>query len=214
MIEKKLRDKIASLIADADHIESVQEDVDEKLWLAEVNAWATSVLNVIKLALPDFLHPYRTGIERAAAPYVPASERLLTVRSTLRTLLDDVKEGFVGDIADKIRAETFGDLLDQARRNLDLGFKDYAGVIAAVMFEDTTRKIYADNIDKVTRPDLEQVIIALEKNEIITSEQARQARVAQLVRNKALHADWNAFTKQGVEDTVRITKALIEAHLK
>ena len=59
-----------------------------------------------------------------------------------------------------------------------------------------------------------KVTFALTKKEVITEEQARQARVAQLVRNKALHADWDGFTKEGVNDTVKITKALIEAHPK
>lgn len=38
-------------------------------------------------------------------------------------------------------------------------------------------------------------------------------RAAALVRNKSLHANWNGFTMDGVDATIKITKALIEAHL-
>ena len=75
------------------------------------------------------------------------------------------------------------------------------------------QKIYADKIDKVMRPQLEEVIVALTK-EVITEEQATQARAAALVRNKALHANWNGFTMDGVDATIKFTKALIEAYLK
>jgi hypothetical protein len=82
------------------------------------------------------------------------------------------------------------------------------------VFEDTVRKIYADKVDKFSRPELEQVIVALTKKGTITDQQARQVRVAQLVRNKASHAEWSGFDIEGVNDTIKITKTLIEAHLK
>ena len=42
--------------------------------------------------------------------------------------------------------------------------------------------------------------MALTKSEVITEEQAKQARVAAHVRTKATHADWDEFTMQGVQD--------------
>ena len=40
-----------------------------------------------------------------------------------------------------------------------------------------------------------------------------QARTAALVRNKATHADWNAFDIDGVDHTIKFTKALLKDHL-
>lgn len=214
MIEKKLRDKIEQLIARANDLENVAESRRNDHWTASVDAWTTSVVNVIRLAVPDMFQPYRQAIESPVLRLQTTSQRLLIIRSTLQLLLADVEKGLVGTIANKIRAETFDDFLDLAVAYQGRGAKENAGVIAGVVFEDTMRKIYADKIDKVTRPDLEQVIIALTKKEVITEEQAKQARVAQLVRNKAAHADWDGFTMEGVNDTIKITKALIEAHLK
>ena len=94
----------------------------------------------------------------------------------LEALLRDIDAGLVSTFANTIRAETFDNFLDHAEAYRDRGEKDQAGVIACAVFEDTMRKIYADHIDKVTRPELEQVIVALTKGQVITEEQARQAR--------------------------------------
>jgi len=63
MIEKRLRDQIAQLIERADRLEDVVHQNRNNHWMANVEAWNTSVLNVIRLALPDPLQPYRQAIE-------------------------------------------------------------------------------------------------------------------------------------------------------
>jgi hypothetical protein len=117
-------------------------------------------------------------------------------------------------LANAIRAETFDNFLDHAIEYQKKNRKDEAGAIAGIVFEDTMRKIFADKVDKFSRPGLEQVIIALTKNGTITDQQAKQARVGAHVRTKASHAEWSGFDMDGVNDTIKITKALIEAHLK
>ena len=141
-------------------------------------------------------------------------ERVETIASLLRSLLADIDAGLIGTLKTKVQAETFEDFLEHAVAYQERRWKDQAGVIAGVVFEDTMRKIYADNIDKMTRPELEQVIIALTKKDVITAQQATQARVAAHVRTKASHADWSAFDRDGVDATIKITKTLIDAHLK
>jgi hypothetical protein len=210
MIEKKLRDKIAQLIACADAYAEAANQTERGV--ANATAWVTEALNVVQLAVPDRFQPYRQQIELAV--YATVSQKVLTIAATLRSLLADVDLGLVSTLANTIRAEAFDNFLDHAVEYQKRKRKNEAGVIAAGVFEDTMRKIYADKIDKFSRPDLEQVIIVLTKKEVITVEQEKQARVAQLVRNKAAHADWDGFTMQGVDDTIKITKALIEAHLK
>ncbi len=168
---------------------------------------------MVQLAVPDFLNAYR-GRMATVTFLGPMSERVETIASLLRSLLADIDAGLIGTLKTKVQAETFEDFLDHAEAYRERRGKDQAGVIAGVVFEDTIRKIYADNIDKVSRPELDQVIIALTKHGVITEQQAKQARVATHVRNKASHADWGAFTMDGVDDTIKITKTLIDTHLK
>jgi hypothetical protein len=212
MIEKKLRDKIAQLIDRAPTYTDAQIMERTERWKADGAAWIVEADNVVQLAVPDFMNAYRRRMVTATLSG-PMLDRVQTIASLLRSLLTDIVEGLIGTLKTKVQAETFEDFLDHAVAYRKRGEKDQAGVIAGVVFEDTMRKIYADNIDKVARPELEQVIIALTKQHVITEEQAKQARVAQLIRNKAAHGEWDGFTMEGVDDTIKITKALIEAHL-
>jgi len=212
MIEKKLRDKITQLIDRTSTYTDAQIMERTERWNADGEAWIVEAKNVVELAVPEFGNAYRM---RVATTFIgPVLERVQLIASLLRSILADIDAGLIGTLKTKVQAETFEDFLEHAVAYRNRGGKDQAGVIAGVVFEDTMRKLYADNIDKVARPDLEQVIIALTKKEAITEEQAKQSRVAAHVRTKATHAEWDGFTKEGVDDTIKITKALIEAHLK
>lgn len=210
MVEKRLRNKIAQLIQRADACADAAKKTERGV--ADATAWVVEAINVVKLALPDPFQPYRTQIALTLAASL--SQKVLTIAATLRSLLADVDAGLVSTLANAIRAETFDNFLDHAEAYRDCCAKDQAGVIAGVVFEDTMRKIYADKIDKMIRPDLEQVIIALTQQRVITEQQAKQARVAAHVRTKATHAEWGAFDSGGVDDTIKITKTLIAEHLK
>ena len=58
-------------------------------------------------------------------------------------------------------------------------------MIAAVVFENTMRKIYADKIDKLSKHELEQVIIQLTKNHVITEQQAH-APPTEMARQRSI----------------------------
>ena len=58
-------------------------------------------------------------------------------------------------------------------------------MIAAVVFENTMRKIYADKIDKLSKHELEQVIIQLTKTHVITEQQAH-APPTEMARQRSI----------------------------
>ena len=89
-----------------------------------------------------------------------------------------------------------------------------AGVIAGVVFEDTIRRIYRDKItDDDKGQKLEELINTLAKQNVITGQQSKQAKVAAHVRTKATHALWDEFDRAGVEATIQITKRFLREHL-
>jgi hypothetical protein len=176
MFEKRVREKIAQLIERADVFADRPTGGRDERWLADGHAWLTEAINVVELALPDRTQVYRLHITNAI--FGTVIERVLRVASTLRSLLADVDAGLVGTITNKVRAKTFDNFLDHAVEYRNENRKVEAGVIAGVVFEDTMRKIYADKVHSVARPELEQVIIELTKRGVITEEQAKQARVA------------------------------------
>jgi len=87
-------------------------------------------------------------------------------------LLPDIDSGLLGDLGNKIRAETFDDFLDHAEYYLKESRKMEAGVIAGVVFEDTVRRIYRDKIGDDKNQRVEDIINALTG---ITSSRASKA---------------------------------------
>jgi len=217
MIEKKLRDKIEQLIdraptyADDSSVEAIMRRTDR--WFADGEAWIVEAENVVTLAVPDFLNAYRKRMVTATIGGA-MPEQVQLIASLLRSLLDNIDEGLIGTLKTKVQAETFEDFLDHAVAYRDRDYKDQAGVIAGVVFEDTMRKIYANNIGSSIGKQLEDVINELAAKGVITQEQKKRMQAPAFVRTKATHANWGAFTLEGVDDTIKITKALIEAHLK
>jgi len=212
MIEKKLRDKIAQLIARAEvYVDRPTGGRDER-WMADGNAWVAEAINVVELAVPNPLQPYRRRLFAATLP-LTAIECVYGISSLLRSLLEDIDLGLVSTLSNAIRAETFDNFLDQAVAYRDRGYKDQAGVIAGVVFEDTVRKIHADKVGGLKGQPLEDVINDLARKDVITAERVKQAKVGAHVRNRASRADWAELSMEGVDDTIKITKLLISEHL-
>jgi len=141
-------------------------------------------LNVVRLALPDLFQPYRQQIELAMS--IPTvRQKVLTIAAMLKSMLADVDAGLVATLANAIRAETFDNFLDHAVAYQKESRKTEAGVIAAVVFENTMRKIYADKIDKLSKHELEQVIIQLTKNHVITEQQGH-APPTEMARQRSI----------------------------
>jgi len=210
MIEDNIRRKIGDLIRRAAPL--VQggrlRDVHH---MAGCEAWITEARNVIQLAIPTPSNYYRVGIEKHDGGGV--LQRVASISEMLSALLPDIDAGLLGDLGNKIRAETFDDFLDHAERYVQKGRKMEAGVVAGVVFEDTIRRIHRDKIADDKGLKLEDVINALAKQSVITGLQSKQAKVAAHVRTKATHAQWDEFELPDVESTIQITKRFLGDHL-
>jgi hypothetical protein len=150
---------------------------------------------------------YRVRIEKSGGG--GAVQRVTSMAEMLRALLPDIDAGLLGDLGNKIRAETFDDFLDHAELYVQKGRKMEAGGIAGVVFEDTIRRIHRDKIADDKGRQLEDLINALAKQNVITGLQSKQAKVAAHVRTKATHAQWDEFELADVESTIQIAKRFL-----
>jgi len=178
-------------------------------------AWLTEALNAVELAVPEPNNAYRRNIKRLSDRAAgPIGQRVASIAQILPALLSDIDAGLLGNLANKVRAETFDDFLDHAQAYRKEGRKQEAGTIAGVVFEDTVRRICRDKCGIAEKDrDLEQLINALKTQGVITGQQSKQAKVASHVRTKATHAQWDEFDLEGVDSTIQITKLLLRAHL-
>jgi hypothetical protein len=211
MIEDNIRRKLEDLIVRSTNLSQggIARDTHH---LAQCEGWITEALNVIELAIPAPGNAYRVRIEGTRGGG-GAVQRVASIAQMLRALLPDIDAGLLGNLGNKVRAETFDDFLDHAESYLQEDRKMEAGVIAGVVFEDTIRRVYRDKIADDKGQSLEVLINTLARQGIITGQQSKQAKVAAHVRTKATHAQWDEFDLPGVENAIQITKLFLREHL-
>jgi hypothetical protein len=213
MIEDKIRQKIETLITrSVPIVTSSHGRAGSDQHLAQCHGWIAEALNVIQLAIQSPKNAYRVQIEKAASSTVVAVLRAASMAEILRSLLPDIAAGLLGNLENKVRAETFDDFLDHAEFYLRDSRKMEAGVIAGVVFEDTIRRMFRDKISDDKGQKVEDIINALAKQGVITGQQSKQAKVAAHVRTKATHAQWDEFDLAGVEAAIQITKLFLREH--
>jgi len=214
MIEDNIRQKIESLIARSSLLIALGDSGLDTKNMAKCTCWITEALNIIELAIPSPTNAYRVRIEKTGLlRTISMIAKVTAIAELLRVLLPDIDAGLLGNLSNKIRAETFDDFLDHAEHYRHENRKMEAGVIAGVVFEDTIRRIYRDKITDDKDKNLDILISALSTQNIITGQQSKQARVATHVRTKATHAQWDEFDLAGVEATIQITKLFLREHL-
>jgi hypothetical protein len=211
MIEDHIRQKIEDLIARSVSLVTPGGTARDTHHLALCKGWITEALNVVQLAIPTPASAYRVRIEKTGGG--GALQRVASIAQMLRALLPDIDAGLLGDLGNKIRAETFDDFLAHAEAYLSEGRVREAGVIAGVVFEDAIRRIHRNKIADDKGRNLEGLINMLAKQDVITGQQSKQAKVAAHVRTKATHAQWDDFDRAGVETTIQITKLFLREHL-
>jgi hypothetical protein len=155
--------------------------------------WITEAVNVIEVAIPIETNAYRRRIrEMEDRQGYAVGNKVTAIAASLEALLPDIDAGLLADFGNKVRAETFDDFLDHADIYLHEGEKQAAGVLAGVVFEDTIRRICRDRNINEKGEDLDKLISALTRQNVITGQQGKQARVAAHVRTKQhMHSGMN-----------------------
>jgi hypothetical protein len=214
MVEERIRQKIEDLVRrSAPLILSTAGIARDTKHMSECDGWLTEALNVIELAVPMPQNAYRRRIAKIGEGSHTLPQRVASIAVILKALLSDIGSGLLGDLGNKIRAETFDDFLDHAESYRQDGRVREAGVIAGVVFEDTVRRIYRDKIADDKGQKLEDLINALTRHGVITGQQSKQAKVGSHVRTKASHAQWDEFDIGGVDSTIQITRLFLREHL-
>ena len=214
MIEDKIRLKIQNLIDRSGSITVGSHGLarDDK-HLAQCKGWVIETVNVIEFVIPNTSNAYRRMIIDIAESRGSELQKVASIGQTLSSMLPDIDYGLLGDIGNKARAETFDDFLDHAIYYHKEKKLQESGVISGVVFEDTIRRIYRSKISDDKDKSVEDIINDLARNDLLTGQQGKQAKVAAHVRTKATHAQWDEFDLDGVAQTIAFTKILLRDHL-
>lgn len=213
MIQYNVRKKVEDLIARSSQIASAEIMQRDAPWISSCQSWMVEASNIIQLAIPIEGNPYRNMIKDASANVRGLPEQIRTIGLTLKAMLSDIDAGVIADFGNAIRAETLDDLLDQAREYHKRSNKEGAGILATAVFEDTLRRLARAKKIAEAGVKTDQIISDLDKQQVITGILAKRCRVAAGVRNHALHAQWNEFSLEDVDEVVRLTHHLLSEHL-
>jgi hypothetical protein len=209
MIDENVRNKIGSLIPRGTRFLAASVHERDGAFFGRCNGWITEALNVVEFAIPDERNAYRRRFVDRVGGAGSTLERVAAGVSILQALLPDIDAGLLGNLGDRIRAETFDDFLDHAVAYVERGREKEAGVIAGVVFEDTLRRTYASRIRDPKGKPLEDIINDLARQGTITGQQSKMAKVGAHVRTKATHAQRDEFDLEGVKSTIQITRQFL-----
>ena len=216
-IEEAVAKRLQDLVKEAESLrrgnENGQTYDDDQL--QKCAGWLASALNIVHILCPNDSNAFRKRAEDIAAR---KSGRVVNgdvgeFMALLQNLGRDIDAGLLTSIADRARAETFDEFLDHGRAYLKEQKKQEAGVICGVVFEDTVRRICRKYSVEEAGVQLDSLISALTKLEVLSGLKAKRARVASHVRTKATHAQWDEFDLSDVSATIDITQELISVQL-
>ena len=164
---------------------------------SSVVAWANNVMTLLEVlrgpnhAAVKSLRAYLDKeLGRSAHRQAPF---FAVVEGAARGMLSDLEEGLLTDLATRIRSEVEGDLLGQALRVLDDGFKDPAAMLIGAVLEDALRQLCrkhsvpeGGSIEAMNEPLRTAGVYGLPQKQQVTAWAA--------IRNKADHARWSEYT--------------------
>jgi uncharacterized protein YutE (UPF0331/DUF86 family) len=189
-----------------------------ELWVpdekeADSQRWFTSGVNVVfVVAPPESIH--RTQMAALVVhPDLKTRIRVSLARRALgilEALAVDLKAGLLNKFEYIILGISFDNFLDHAADFHRADKKQEAAVLVGVVLEDTIRKIAEKHGLRAKGPSLELLIDELVKLNVLTPVKAKRVKAYAGTRNRALHADWEAFDIRDVGEMIMGIRELIE----
>ncbi len=132
----------------------------------------------------------------------------------LQNLKAEIECGLVTSLQSSVTGEVLTDFLRLARAALSEngeGAKNVAAVLAAALFEDTLRRIAAQNgIPHIEK--LQELLTTLKDNQILQGTQVGIANSYLNFRNSALHAQWERVERESIVSVLGFVEQLLMKH--
>lgn len=136
---------------------------------------------------------------------------------TLRALKGDIESGLVGSLERRGEGTVLSDMLGLAKEANSLdgdGHKNVAAVLAAASFEDVLRRMGVAFASVQGRRDLQDVVTALKKAEVLKGPSVSAATGYLKFRNDALHADWKNIERPAIAGVISFVEGLVLQHFE
>jgi len=184
--------------------------------IPNVQAWMTSTSNLISITTLEGSY-FRNELLRittneqlnGGAPWVLVQK----MQGLLSALKEEASHGLIRRLEDVVIATAFDDFLDHASAFHKGNKAREAGVLAAIVLEDSIKRIASKNNISIAGQSLEQLIDELVKASVFTPVKAKRVKAYAGVRNPALHAEWDQFDIRDAGELISGTRELINTFL-
>ena len=179
--------------------------------------WAISVLNLLERSFgKESVHFREFSKAHDALSYEHKSQldRIATSRfqsyySIFKAAQEDFVGGYLFQMKDLIKAETFDEIITQSQYFLDGGYKDAACIIAGVALESAIKELCIREGISHAKLTLEAMNIELRKKGRYNLSKQKMITAWSDLRNNAAHGKWDAYSKEDVRLLIEGVKAFI-----
>jgi uncharacterized protein YutE (UPF0331/DUF86 family) len=174
-----------------------QDSADIQYWFSETLTFLGGFVG----AESDLYSDARTiakGARRAGGFYRQNLQQML---GHLAFVLDAIDQGLLARIEDAVRVADFTTFLDHAKEYHSEGKKMEAAVIASAILEDTAKQVVR-KYGTAAADTLDGVINSLKTAGIVNKTESAKLRYYAGIRNAALHASWDEFSLDDVDQLI------------
>jgi hypothetical protein len=140
-----------------------------------------------------------------------AVQNIMQLIGQLKFIKDGLENNWITKLQYEIEGNEMLEFLNHSVNYTIKGIKIQSSVISSAIFEDTIRKIGKRH--SIENKNLEQILNSLKSNNIFTSVFAGKLGYYSKVRNKALHASWDEFTLEDIQQLNSDLESLIREHI-
>ncbi len=195
---------------------SEEEEYSRDLLWHSVNYSALAVIERITGAQSSLSEQARKAIERIAANNLDSTSRD-SLLGMVRSLRDEVEAGYLMGAQTLIRAEIFGDLLEQAEYLLSEGYTNAAPVLCGSVLEAHLRNLctvqHIDVTDTTGKPKKSSRLNDdLVKAKAYSALEQKEVTAWLAVRNSAAHGEHNQYDAKQVDLMVQGVRGFMARH--
>jgi hypothetical protein len=187
---------------------SIESSADCQYWFSSIMTMIQSITDIDDYFYNEALHIIKNSKRQGGI----SPNEIEMMKGFLRQIYDAIDNNLLLKIKNKITVQDFSDFLEHAKDYAKDNKKIEASIIASAIFEDTIKKIALKNGISIIEK-LDSLINALKTKGIISTTEAKKFKYFSGVRNSALHASWDEFTIQDINNLITGDEILFKDYL-
>ena len=176
-------------------------------------SWLLSAVNLLEVAMPS-----DSRFRKEAQRLMPNPEAeiwgstIATILGIFKSAASEWRNGLIDTFELRFVALAFEDFLKHAAAFNDGGKKMEAAILASAVLEDTVKRLCLKYNISAEGKTLDSLINALKAAQVLGKVKAERMKSYAALRNKAFHAEWDAFDERDLRQMIDGLEEVLEGH--